>query len=109
MAMWVVEQRGDGGGPGESLTVRDDPMQVYPSGTRGNNRLHVDASTFLLGIPTAKTFGLEHLLRSRQIQWTGSLGKLASKSSYSSETLAEFTAALSQAIRATQSESAVPP
>jgi hypothetical protein len=109
IAMWVVEQRGEGGGPGESLTVRDDPMQVYPSGTRGINRLHVDASTFLLGIPTAKTFGLERLLRGRQIRWTSALRELASKSSYSSETLADFSAALSEAIRATRSGSAVPP
>ena len=104
MAMWVLKQRS--GGPGESLTVADDPMQVHAGGTRASNRLHVDAGTFLLGIPTAKTFGLEQLLRGRQVHWTDTLRELAGKSSYSSETLAQLTAALNDALRATETGSA---
>ena len=107
MAMWVAEQRSDDGGLGESTTRPDDPMQVHSGGKRGDNRLHVDAGTFFLGIPTSKTFGLEHLLRGRQIQWTDTLRELANKSSYSRETMAKFTAELSKAIRATQNGSAV--
>jgi hypothetical protein len=100
MAMWVVKQV-SGAEIEDSWTVAADPIQVYPGGTRDRNRLHVDASTFLLGIPTSKTFALEHLLRGRQIEWNESLRQLAGKSSYSSDTLIKLTTELNQAMGAT--------
>jgi len=98
-AMWLMRRRKNGSERQESWEVRKDQMQVHPGGKRANNRLHVDASTFVLGIPTATTFGLEQLLPGREIPWTDGLSELAGKSSYSAENLAEFTASLNQAIQ----------
>jgi hypothetical protein len=100
IAMWLLGQRKAGPEAPESLHAREDAIQVHPGGTRASNRLHVDASTFVLGIPTATSFGLERLLPGRQVPWTDSLSNLAGKSSYEPETLAEFTVAFDQAIRA---------
>ena len=99
IAMWLLKRRDDGPAETEAWDVREDPMQVHPGGKRAHNRLHVDASTFVLGIPTATSFGLERLLPGRQITWTDELSELAGKSSSSPETLAEFTTELNQAIQ----------
>ncbi len=109
IAMWLMRRPENGSEHQELWEVRKDPMQVHPGGKRANNRLHVDASTFVLGIPTATSFGLEHLLPGREIPWTDGLSELAGKSSYSAKTLAEFTASLHQAIQSAATGPATAP
>ncbi len=108
MAAWIVQQGRDGGSD-VSLTVSNDAIEIYPGGSRVANRLHVDGSSFVLGIPTAKTFASEHLPRSRQVPWTDKLHEFAGRSNYSRETLAKLSAALNEAIQATQSGSGATP
>ena len=96
MAIWLVDDK---------RPIEDrDPIQYLQQGTRLTRPLHVDGSEFRLGMPTQRSFALERLPKGRSVQWTEALCDSAARSSYTSETLAELTSALREALLVSQSE-----
>jgi hypothetical protein len=70
--VWLLEARPDG-----TLQAAEDPPRWVPSGTREDRAMHVDASEFLLGIPTRRAFALLDMPPGRQLQWSPALKEAA--------------------------------
>ncbi|RMF43233.1 MAG: hypothetical protein D6753_05740 [Planctomycetota bacterium] len=94
MLVWLID-------PSENdhLKLTDKPMRWVPAGTREERRIHVDASTFLLGgIPTERSFALEDLPPGRDVAWTPDARKYASLSRFSTDQLRALVEALNGAL-----------
>jgi hypothetical protein len=99
VAAWFLVDR-ESAADKSPAVLRGKPLRVLPSGIREKRRIRVDADEFFLGIPTERAFAMQSLPPGRPIAWTDRLASLASRRSYSPETLAEFTSSLNEAIAA---------
>lgn len=99
VAAWFLVDR-EAAADDSPAVLRGEPLRVLPGGVREKRRIRVDGDEFFLGIPTERAFAMQSLPPGRPIAWTDRLASLASRRSYSPETLAEFTSSLNEAIAA---------
>ncbi len=83
MLVWLLEPMDD-----KRVRLADRPARWVLPGTREERRIHVDASTFLLGgIPTERSFALEDLPPGRDIEWFPDARKYAGLERFSADQL----------------------
>lgn len=91
--VWLLQKRPDG-----RLAPMANPPRWLQENTRDTRRIHVDASKFVLGVPTKEAFALASLPPGIELAWTPRLQQLASLLRYGDAELEQLTAAVNEAL-----------
>ena len=95
--VWLLQKRSDG-----QFAPMANPPRWLQEGTRDTRRIHVDASKFVLGVPTKEAFALASLPPGIELTWTPPLQQLASQPSYGDAELEQLTEAVNEALEPLQ-------
>lgn len=91
--IWLLSRNAAG-----SLAVVEEPIRWIRPGTREDRVIHVDASRFLLGVPTRRAFALIDMPPGQALDWSPSLRGIAAEKRYTPEGLRSLALALDQSL-----------
>ena len=94
LVIWLLSTGSDG-----KLSTAEKTLRVVAPGTSEDRKIHVDGSSFILGIPTPRSFALEDLPPGTDIAWSELAKKIASRNAYYTSELNELAAALNQMLQ----------
>ena len=92
--VWLLSRDAAGG-----LMVVEEPIRWLAPDTREDRLIHVDASEFLLGIPTKRSFALVNLPPGQPLGWTAGLRDVAAENHYSVQGLQSLAVALDRGLQ----------
>jgi hypothetical protein len=91
--IWLLQKRNTG-----TYAPLGTPPRWLHEGTHDNRSIHVDASKFILGLPTQEAFAISSLPPGSELTWTTALQQVAALPIYSDANLQQLTAAISEAL-----------
>ena len=91
--VWLLTKRPDG-----SLVAVDEQPRWLSPGTREDRAIHVDASEYVLGIPTMRAFALLDMPPGQPFPWSPALREVAARRTYPPETVRSLAVELNHGL-----------
>lgn len=88
--VWLLKHDGD------RYALAEKTMQLLPQGFVEDRQVHVDASKFVLGVPTEESFALLRIPQGRAIEFGGEFARVAATKSFDERSLVQFVRELQQ-------------
>jgi hypothetical protein len=96
--VWLLGNNAQG-----QLTPVNEPLRLFPHGTKEDKRIHVDGNEFsMLGFPNEKAFALEDLPPGKKVAWTKELAAVAALPKFTAQQVSELSQKMNTAITAAQ-------
>ena len=91
--VWLLTKRPDG-----SLAAVDEQPRWLSPGTREDRAIHVDASEYVLGIPTMRAFALLDMPPGQPFPWSPALREVAARRTFPPETVRSLAVELNHGL-----------
>ncbi|MGB7345667.1 MAG: hypothetical protein WBD20_15740 [Pirellulaceae bacterium] len=113
--IWIDPKSGDGAAivwllgtdATGKLTPVNEPLRLFPNGTKETRRIHVDGKEFsMFGFPNERALAMEDLPPGKKVPWNRELAEIASLPSYAPNQVVQLSTLMNAAITTNQQNNA---